>query len=60
MTEVVASSAVTPAKGSKGGKGGAESDLIKVNTSSLVELKNACDDAVKAVRSFYSVLPAPR
>ena len=33
-------------------------DVVKVNNSSLTELKNALDDAIKRVRSILS-LPAP-
>ena len=28
-------------------------DVIKVNTANFIELKNACDDAVKRVRVFF-------
>ena len=34
-----------------------ERDEIKVNNASLVDLKNACDDAVKKVRALSSIDP---
>lgn len=30
-------------------------DVVKVNNANLTELKNACDDAVKRVRSFHPI-----
>lgn len=51
-----ASAPVVP-KGSSGKAGGDE--VIRVNTSSLLELKHALDDAVKDVRSIpSSLIPA--
>lgn len=36
---------------------GVERDEVKVNNASVTDMKHACDDALKRVRTVYSSLP---